>query len=76
MLARNAFICVHLICSGSNLLLDVQISVPWSVGLVGTVGQVLRCDWSIKDCKLDLSSEGKIGKTNSWCISYINEIGK
>jgi hypothetical protein len=52
MLARNAFICVHLIYSGSNLLLAVQISVPWSVGLVGTVGQVLRCDWSIKDCKL------------------------
>jgi hypothetical protein len=47
--ARNAFICVHLICSGSNLLLAVQISVPWSVGLVGTVGQVLRCDWLIKD---------------------------
>jgi hypothetical protein len=49
MLARNAFICVHLIGNGSNLLLAVQISVPWSVGLVGTVGQVLRCDWLIKD---------------------------
>jgi hypothetical protein len=49
MLARNDFICVHLICSGSNLLLVVQISVLWSVGLVGSVGQVLRCDWLIKD---------------------------
>jgi hypothetical protein len=48
MLARNTFICVHLICSGLNLLLAVQISAPWLVGPVGTVGQVLRYDWLIK----------------------------
>jgi hypothetical protein len=48
MLARNAFICVHLICSGSNFLLAIQLGVPWSVGPVGTIGQVFKCDWLIK----------------------------
>jgi hypothetical protein len=45
---RNTFICVHLICRGSNLFLAVQISAPWSEGPVGTMGQVLNCDWLFK----------------------------
>jgi hypothetical protein len=53
MLARNVFISVHLGCSGSNLLLAIQIGVSWSVGPVGTVGQVWSMIDGLKGCKLD-----------------------
>jgi hypothetical protein len=45
--------------SGSNLVLAIQISVPWLVGPVGTVWLILRPVGCLKVEKLDLSSEGK-----------------
>jgi hypothetical protein len=39
MLARNAFISVHLCLQWFKLVLAVQLGVSWSVGPVGTVGQ-------------------------------------
>jgi hypothetical protein len=36
------FVCIKF--SGSNLLLAVQISVPWSVEPVGTFWLILRLD--------------------------------
>jgi hypothetical protein len=40
------FVCI--IFSGSNLLLAVQITVPWSVGPVGTVCLILRLVGGLK----------------------------
>jgi hypothetical protein len=42
MLARNAFIYVHLNFIGANQLLAVQRCASWSLEPVGTVGQVLN----------------------------------
>jgi hypothetical protein len=56
----------------SNLMLAAQISVPWSVGPVGTVWLILRLVGCLKVGKLDLSSEGKMGKT----ILFVHELYK
>jgi hypothetical protein len=40
MLVRNAFICVHLYLQWIKLVLAVQLGVSWSLGPLGTVGQV------------------------------------
>jgi hypothetical protein len=40
------FVCINF--SSSNLLLAAQMSVPWSVGQVGTIGLILRLDWLFK----------------------------
>jgi hypothetical protein len=37
MLARNAFICVHLCLQWIKCVLAVQLGASWSVGLVGKV---------------------------------------
>jgi hypothetical protein len=34
--------------NGSDLWLAIQMSVPWSVGPVGTNGLILSLDWSFK----------------------------
>jgi hypothetical protein len=44
---------VYINFSGSNLLLAVQISVPWSVGPVGTVWLLLRLVGYLRVGKLD-----------------------
>jgi hypothetical protein len=44
---------VYINFSGSNLLLAIQISVPWSVGLVGIVWLLLRPVGYLKVGKLD-----------------------
>jgi hypothetical protein len=53
-------------------MLAVQISVPWSVGPVGTVWLFLRLVGCLKVGKLDLSNEGKMGKT----ILFVHELYK
>jgi hypothetical protein len=53
-------------------MLAVQISVPWSVGPVGTVWLILRLVGCLKVGKLNLSSEGKMGKT----IIFVHELYK
>jgi hypothetical protein len=47
------FVCINF--SGSNLLLAVQMSVPWSVGPVGTIGLNLRLDWMFKKLETRLN---------------------
>jgi hypothetical protein len=53
-------------------MLAVQISVPWLVGPVGTVCLFLRLVGCLKVGKLDLSSEGKMGKS----ILFVHELYK
>jgi hypothetical protein len=45
------FVCINF--SGSNLLLAVQIRVPWSVGSVGTIWLILRLVGCLKVGRLD-----------------------
>jgi hypothetical protein len=53
-------------------MLAVQISVRWLVGPVGTVWLILRLVGCLKVGKLNLSSEGKMGKT----ILFVHELYK
>jgi hypothetical protein len=53
-------------------VLAIQISVPWLVGPVGTVWLILRLVGCLKVGKLNLSSEGKMGKT----ILFVHELYK
>jgi hypothetical protein len=47
------FVCINF--SGSNLLLAIQMSVPWSVGPVGTVGLIFNLDWLFKKLETRLN---------------------
>jgi hypothetical protein len=49
----SLIVCVNF--SNSNLLLVVQIRVPWSVGLVGTIWLILRLVGCLKVGKTILS---------------------